>query len=222
MNEAKDLLSWVIKTKNTERLDVEDIDDVYEEYKREKCRHRRKEQQESGKVIDLIEEAINNGDKRVCELFLEDPLFRQAYNVLCETRRSNPEKMPEAIFGIIVSACKQKRETMKKLIKKMQEAEQESSPVDIAVPIATGIAYPMFSNSCTEDQRNNCIKFYKEHFAKNYVCPECKKLFFTLNPEVDTTILDALIKEAKAMFKEHPSKDARFFAKSVYNFLTRR
>lgn len=36
------------------------------------------------------------------------------------------------------------------------------------------------------------------------------------------TILEAIIEEAKLMAWDHPSKDARFFANSVYEYLTKR
>lgn len=62
----------------------------------------------NSKIVMLINEAIQNKDNRICNLFENDPLFHKSYHLL----RQFGEDNPELILEIIVTACEEKRETM--------------------------------------------------------------------------------------------------------------
>jgi hypothetical protein len=74
----------------------------------------------NSKIVMLINEAIKNRDKRICNLFENDPLFKRTYHLLHEL----DEDKPELILDIIITACEQKKEAMDKLIEKIRETRK--------------------------------------------------------------------------------------------------
>jgi hypothetical protein len=69
------------------------------------------------KIVQLIFDKLKNKDKKVCELFSNDPFFRSLFKVLHQCG----DDKPELILNIIIALCESRKEIADKLIKVAQE-----------------------------------------------------------------------------------------------------